>query len=97
MALLTAGTVAATSLEALVFNRVMTQADFASLQNKIKYDGVNGNAVVPGAFTRSGFLVVPRRGILQVLPGDVVAVDATGWPVLVSATAIDDGTDWVHS
>jgi hypothetical protein len=38
---------------------------------------------------RSAQLLVPSRGILNVLPGDVVAVDpTTGWPILVSGAAI---------
>ena len=36
----------------------------------------------------NGQLVIPKRGILKVLPGDVIAVDNTGWPILVSAAAI---------
>ncbi len=40
-------------------------------------------------------LVVPNRGVLRVLPGDVVAVDNTGWPVLVSGAAIAyAGSQW---
>ncbi len=39
-------------------------------------------------FSKLGSLYVPGRGILKVNPGDVVAVDASGWPILVSAEAI---------
>lgn len=42
-----------------------------------------------------GQLIVPNRGVLQVLPGDFVAIDpVTGWPVLVSNAAIVGGT-WI--
>jgi hypothetical protein len=36
----------------------------------------------------NGFLSIPGRGIVKVLPGDVIAVDNTGWPILVSAASI---------
>jgi hypothetical protein len=52
----------------------------------------------PGAFARMGLLYVPNRGVLKVLPGDYVGVDASGWPILVSAEAIAyTGTSWSHS
>ena len=98
MALKTLGTTANNVLDALQFSPVMTQVDFASLQNAIKFDGVEGNKTVPGAFARSGFLIVPRRGILRVLDGDWVGVDAQGWPILVSANSINSGaTEWAHN
>jgi hypothetical protein len=44
---------------------------------------------------REGLLAIPNRGIIKVLPGDVVAVDATGFPYLISANAIAyAGSDW---
>lgn len=42
----------------------------------------------PGAVNFEGQLFIPRRGVLQLLPGDVVALDNTGWPILVSAASI---------
>lgn len=36
----------------------------------------------------NGQLVIPGRGILKVLPDDVIAIDNTGWPLLISAAAI---------
>jgi hypothetical protein len=36
----------------------------------------------------NGQLMIPGRGIIKVLPGDVIAVDNTGWPILVSAASI---------
>lgn len=48
-----------------------------------------------GAFNREGQLVIPNRGVLKVLPGDVIAVDPSGWPFLLSQQAIDyAGTCW---
>ena len=37
---------------------------------------------------RSGQLLIPGRGTLSVQPGDIVAVDNTGWPILVSGASI---------
>lgn len=97
MATLTLGTDATNSLDALAFSPVMTQADFASLQNAVKYDNA-AQATLPGAFTRSGLLFVPRRGVLKVLDGDYVGVDAQGWPILISAYSIGHASsDWTHS
>jgi hypothetical protein len=40
-------------------------------------------------------LTIPGRGQLKVLPGDVIAVDASGWPILVSGAAIAvAGSNW---
>lgn len=45
-----------------------------------------------------GLLDIPNRGRLKVLPGDVIAVDASGWPILVSANAIAyAGSDWTFT
>lgn len=43
---------------------------------------------VPGALQRDGRLFVPNRGILKVLPGDIVAVDNLGFPYLIPGNAI---------
>lgn len=94
MALRTLGTPAPTSLDALLFSKVMNAVDFATLQHAIKYDGVEGNRVVPNGLAREGFLFVPRRGVLRILDGDFVGVDNTGWPILVSANSIASGVDW---
>lgn len=54
--------------------------------------------VPPGLGTNfdfNGTLLVPGRGILRVTPGDVVGVDNSGWPVLVSAASIAlSGSQW---
>ena len=54
----------------------------------------------PGAYQINGLLIIPNRGVLRVLPGDWVGVDANGWPILVSAAAIAGtyaSTSWTHS
>lgn len=63
------------------------------------YKGV-GNQVVgsstpypipTGGYSRQGQLYIPNRGWLKVFPGDLVCVDANGWPMLVSANSIATG------
>jgi hypothetical protein len=41
-----------------------------------------------GGLSAGGQLVIPNRGVVKVMPGDVVAVDNTGWPILVSQRSI---------
>lgn len=42
-----------------------------------------------------GLLTIPKRGVLKIIPGDIVAVDNTGWPILVSGAAIGyAGSQW---
>lgn len=54
--------------------------------------------IYPGAYIpNQGQLFVPNRGVLQILPGDVVAYDpTTGWPILISARAAANAASWVH-
>jgi hypothetical protein len=71
-------------------------ADIATVGQLIRDDlnvahplmyGMNGSC-----FTPTGILVLPNRGYeLRVLPGDVVAVDSSGWPILISANSIAAG------
>lgn len=47
-------------------------------------------------FANPTYLTIPNRGTLKVLPGDVVAYDSSGWPILVSKEAIAWlGSQWV--
>ena len=99
MALLTFGTNAQTTLSALVMNGDLAVADGATVRANIKND-LPPNNVWPGGFEfqgGQGLLYIPRRGVLQVLPGDYIAYDSNGWPILVSAEAVATGTQWVHS
>lgn len=91
MAVGTLGTNANTSLASLTFGGALAPADIAQIQLHILNDLINGNPIFPGAFQQSGLLYVPNRGVLQLRPGDVVAYDSTGWPVLVSGNAIANG------
>jgi|SRR6185312_1194139 len=99
MAVTHGGTNANNSLTSLAFSggADMLDADLATIRQNIKDDllGAFGN-VWPDAFSRQGLLYVPNRGVLKVLPGDVVMVDTnSGWPILVSANVLNrGGTPW---
>lgn len=95
MALATLGSNANNSLSALVMSGAMAIADIASFANGVLDDKINGNPIYPGAFAQNGLLYVPNRGILKVLPGDYVAIDNKGWPILVSANSIATAA-WTH-
>ncbi len=114
MATKTLGTNATTTLTAVEFQKSLSAADIASIAAAILNDGSqagqqpanaapSAKPIFPGAFSLSGQLVIPNRGILQVLPGDWVGVDANGWPILISRNAVAGGTSpsattsWAHS
>lgn len=92
------GTNANNSLTSLINSGAMAPADVAAIANAILNDQINGNPIFPGAYAQNSLLYVPNRGVLKVLPGDYVGVDASGWPILVSAHAIAlGGTSWHHT
>jgi hypothetical protein len=46
----------------------------------------------------NGLLYVPNRGFLKVLPGDYVAIDNFGWPILVSGNSVAlSGSIWTFT
>lgn len=99
MATITAGTAATTTLTALTYSRGlnMADADIATIAEAILNDQNVSHPIWPGAFARTGLLYIPNRGLLQCLPGDVVAVGpTTGWPILIAKNAAASA-DWVHS
>lgn len=54
--------------------------------------------LIPTAFSNQGLLYVPNRGYLKILPGDWVAVDTFGWPILVSGRSVQSSAaSWVHT
>lgn len=74
------------------YNSGMAAADIATINNAIKNDADRaGTFGIGGQFTAAGQLFIPRRGILQVLPGDWVGVDPRGWPILLSADTVANG------
>jgi hypothetical protein len=106
----TLGTNAVTSLQAVLYsqsplvnigitagNPSTASVDMATLSALIK-DDLNPLSTSPNTFFDfNGHLMIPRRGMVRVLPGDFVAVDAaTGWPILISGAAIASGP-WTHT
>jgi hypothetical protein len=88
------------------------QQDIGSINALIKDDRPDlypalGNTVpwlaaaqpfLPNSLRPEGLLFIPNRGVLKVFYGDWIGVDANGWPVLLSARAIQNGTtSWTHS
>lgn len=99
MALLTLGTTDQTSLTAIDWKlngASLSQDDIYTIAESILNDEAPGNPIFPGAFGNNNLLFVPNRGVLKVLKGDVVAVDSTGWPILVSKLGIS-GSSWAIS
>ena len=105
MATGTLGTAATTTLTAIPFSFALSPADFATVAAAVKRDThntfVSGGSSGPQppiglVFSRAGTLVVPERGVLKLFPGDYVAVDATGWPIVLSARAAASAS-WVHT
>jgi hypothetical protein len=87
----TVGTVSTTALTAVQippsYNATpyVSDTDWATIQNSILSDADGTHPIVPGAFTRQGLLFLPRhRGVIKLCPGDWVAVDLNGWPVVIS-------------
>jgi hypothetical protein len=102
MALGTLGTTLTTSLSSLVFDGNSSGSipppsplDFGNFAALVKDDANVAHPIWPGAFGPMGLLYVPNRGVLKVLPGDYVGVDANGWPVLVSSYSVATG-GWSH-
>lgn len=94
MALLAVGTDTTSSLSGLTFiggMSGMNNVDQAALCNGIKDDKNVAHPRWPGAFSSNGILYVPNRGELMILPGDVVAIDDQGWPILISAYSVANG------
>jgi hypothetical protein len=95
MATSTFGTTLTTSMTAMQFTGAMPQADIATIQAAIINDA-DLSLVWPGAWAQTGILYVPNRGILKAQPGDWVAVDSQGWPILVSKNSIANAA-WTHN
>jgi hypothetical protein len=90
----------AQSFPSSVADLATVDANVATINQAIK-DDQNPNLPAPGAgpmwgWSKAGQLYVPNRGWLKVLPGDLVAVDTQGWPVLISARSAASG-QWPHT
>ena len=87
MALKAFGTNATTTLTSLpAWNPQSLIADIGAIASHILDDLNVAHPIVPGAFA-AGRLVIPNRGFLLLQPGDFVAYDSTGWPILISAAS----------
>jgi len=87
MALKAFGTNATTTLTCLpAWNPETAIADIAAIAAHILDDINPAHPIVPGAFAQ-GRLVIPNRLFLLLKPGDTVAYDSTGWPILVNAAS----------
>ena len=101
MATITLGTNATTTLVALSWNSSLVSSqptDLATIVEGIKAQNAVGR-IASGAFNgATGMLHFPgRRGFVNLLPGDYIAYDAVGWPVIVSAYSIANSGGWTHS
>lgn len=97
MALITLGTNATTTLQALNWNPQAAVADIASIAAGIKGQSAVQHATY-GDFAQTGRLHFPgRTGFVNLLPGDYVAYDLQGWPIFVSGWSIANGGGWTHS
>lgn len=103
MATKTVGTTGTTTLTGVVYSpssQVLLPADMKAMNNGI-LDDLNvahpqASLIGTGGMSYEGVLHVPNRGSLKILPGDVIAIGTTGWPILISADAAA-GSDWVIS
>lgn len=68
----------------------LSQAATASASIRVAFLRVSG-ALKTGLSLYDQRLVIPNRGTLKILPGDIVAIDNIGWPILVSGAAIAYG------
>jgi hypothetical protein len=69
----------------------LSQAATGSANGRVAFARIDLQA----GLSPQGLLTIPKRGVLKILPGDIVAIDNTGWPILVSGAAIGyAGSAW---
>ena len=74
---------------------VMTMTNSATANGTAYLLLIAGQQQPNGNISRNGQLIVPGRGVLSLQRGDVVGVDNTGWPILLSGAAVDyQGSIW---
>src|SRR6266550_156938 len=72
-------------------------ATTSSAGTKLIFARLGGSGYGPecGGLSESGQLFVPNRGVLRVMPTDVLALDNSGWPILISGNSIGyAGSQW---
>lgn len=101
MATGTLGTAATSSLTSINgWTHQTAIADIATIAAAIvRQEAGFRTSIVPGSFSPSGRLFLPGgRGVIQLKPGDYIGVDHNGWPIVVTAESIADGSSsWSHS
>lgn len=101
MATITLGTASTTTLTAVAWGPMMNPADLATISRLIKVPAVLNPSQprLPGAFVKEGLLYIPSRfsnSPIRLQVGDVIGVDSTGWPIVLSAGAAASAS-WVHT
>jgi hypothetical protein len=82
---------------------VLLPADLATISQSIVLDPItsisgSGRMAVPGAFVYEGFVFVPnRQARIKLFPGDVVCVTSRGFPIVISADEIANGTSFTYT
>ena len=93
--------VTANALTAVTFSQapaVLSAADLAAVSQAIKDDLNVAHPALPSSFVREGMLFIPNRlARIQILPGDVVCVTSRGFPILISADEIANGTSFTYT
>lgn len=81
-----------------VFSFVEADNDIATIQQAIKDDFNPAQPInLPmGGWSRNGQLFVPNRGWLKIYPGDLVCVDNTGFPFVISQRSAAAG-NWTFT
>lgn len=102
MATGTLGTNLTSSLTTLDWNNMSAVADVAAIGALIlgqPTPSTGKQIISPGSFAKSGRLHFPgRQGFMLLHPGDYVAVDAYGWPIVVSGQSIAfASSSWTHN
>lgn len=77
---------------------LLSQAATASAAG-VRIGFINPSSSQGERFTFNGFLEIPGgRGRLIVKPGDIAAIDNTGWPILLSAASLAyAGSLWTYT
>ena len=98
MATVTLGTTSTSALTAIPWNPMSPIADIASIAEAIKSQNPIAR-IIPQVFSNNGRLQFPNhRGFILLNPGDYIAVDSRGWPIVVSSQSIAaGGTSWAHT
>lgn len=82
------GVVPGTFVAAIPSASSVTLSQAATASASVRIAIVRLGMTFSGDLSRDGRLFVPNRGVLKVLPGDIIALDNIGFPYLIPANAI---------